>query len=315
MSWTAGGGRDGPDPRRPGPRAARALLHGVRVLPRRASRASARRSGSSASTSPGTFAEFVVVPVAQPLSDSPRACPSTQAAAFPLVYQTAWRMLVGRVAVRPGETVLIHGAGGGVGGAALEIALLVRSPRPRHDLGSGEGRAAVRRPGPSSSSTTRRRTSLEVDPGAHRQARRRRRRGHGRGGHLDDLAEGGGEGRADRHLRRDVRTQSEGGDPPDLLETPLDPRLDDGERPGVPRPLCRGRGRPPPPAHRPRLSAVGGSGGLPAHGRGQGSTARSSSCPTGSRGTGRTETRHPFLGYNRPVLSDVARRFSPANEP
>jgi NADPH:quinone reductase-like Zn-dependent oxidoreductase len=48
-----------------------------------------------------------------------------QAAAFPLVYQTAWRMVVTRGDVRPGQTVLIHGAGGGAGGAALEVARLV----------------------------------------------------------------------------------------------------------------------------------------------------------------------------------------------
>ena len=48
-----------------------------------------------------------------------------QAAAFPLAYQTAWRMIITRGDVRPGETVLIHGAGGGAGGAALEIAQLV----------------------------------------------------------------------------------------------------------------------------------------------------------------------------------------------
>src|SRR5262249_10284300 len=47
-----------------------------------------------------------------------------EAAAFPLVYQTAWRMVVTRAALRPGQTVLIHGAGGGVSGACLEIALL-----------------------------------------------------------------------------------------------------------------------------------------------------------------------------------------------
>jgi NADPH2:quinone reductase len=47
-----------------------------------------------------------------------------EAAAFPLTYQTAWRMIVGRAAVRAGETVLIHGVGGGVAGAALEIARL-----------------------------------------------------------------------------------------------------------------------------------------------------------------------------------------------
>jgi NADPH2:quinone reductase len=47
-----------------------------------------------------------------------------QAAAFPLVYQTAWRMIVGRGAVQAGQTVLIHGVGGGVAGAAMEIARL-----------------------------------------------------------------------------------------------------------------------------------------------------------------------------------------------
>src|ERR1700682_6006217 len=54
----------------------------------------------------------------------PQGLSFEQAAAFPLVYQTAWRMLIGRARLQPGETVLIHGAGGGVSGAAIEIALL-----------------------------------------------------------------------------------------------------------------------------------------------------------------------------------------------
>jgi NADPH:quinone reductase-like Zn-dependent oxidoreductase len=72
---------------------------------------------------PGTFAEYVVVP-ARNLFPIPEGMSFEQAAAFPLVYQTAWRMLVGRAAVRAGETVLVHGAGGGVSGAAIEIARL-----------------------------------------------------------------------------------------------------------------------------------------------------------------------------------------------
>jgi NADPH:quinone reductase-like Zn-dependent oxidoreductase len=72
---------------------------------------------------PGTFAEYALVP-ARNLFPIPRGLSWLQAAAFPLAYQTAWRMLVGRAALRPGETVLIHGAGGGVGGAALEVARL-----------------------------------------------------------------------------------------------------------------------------------------------------------------------------------------------
>jgi NADPH2:quinone reductase len=73
--------------------------------------------------SPGTFAEKAVVP-ARNLFPIPEKISFEQAAAFPLTYQTAWRMIVGRGAVRPGDTVLIHGVGGGVGWAALEIALL-----------------------------------------------------------------------------------------------------------------------------------------------------------------------------------------------
>jgi NADPH:quinone reductase-like Zn-dependent oxidoreductase len=72
---------------------------------------------------PGTFAELAVVP-ARNVFRFPDAMPFEEAASFPLVYQTAWRMVVGRAAVRAGETVLIHGVGGGVGWAALEIARL-----------------------------------------------------------------------------------------------------------------------------------------------------------------------------------------------
>ena len=72
---------------------------------------------------PGTFAEKTVVP-ARNLFPIPEGLGFPEAAAFPLVYQTAWRMVVGRARLRPGETILVHGAGGGVGGAAVEIALL-----------------------------------------------------------------------------------------------------------------------------------------------------------------------------------------------
>ena len=69
----------------------------------------------------GTFAEAIRVPVenAVPI---PSRVPWADAAAFPLVFLTAWRMLVTRAALRPGETVLIWGIGGGVALAALQIA-------------------------------------------------------------------------------------------------------------------------------------------------------------------------------------------------
>lgn len=44
------------------------------------------------------------------------------AAAAPLVFQTAWRMLIHRGELKPGETVLVLGASGGVGHAAVQIA-------------------------------------------------------------------------------------------------------------------------------------------------------------------------------------------------
>ncbi|HEV1994347.1 MAG TPA: zinc-binding dehydrogenase [Candidatus Acidoferrum sp.] len=44
------------------------------------------------------------------------------AAAIPLVFQTAWHMLVGRARLQPGEDVLVLGAGSGVGSAAIQIA-------------------------------------------------------------------------------------------------------------------------------------------------------------------------------------------------
>jgi NADPH:quinone reductase-like Zn-dependent oxidoreductase len=45
-----------------------------------------------------------------------------QAASVPLVFVTAWHMLVGRAGVHPGQTVLVLGAGSGVGIAAIQIA-------------------------------------------------------------------------------------------------------------------------------------------------------------------------------------------------
>jgi NADPH:quinone reductase-like Zn-dependent oxidoreductase len=47
-----------------------------------------------------------------------------QAASVPLVFLTAWHMLVGRAAIRPGQTVLVLGAGSGVGIAAIQVAKL-----------------------------------------------------------------------------------------------------------------------------------------------------------------------------------------------
>ncbi|MBI3450330.1 MAG: zinc-binding dehydrogenase [Acidobacteria bacterium] len=47
-----------------------------------------------------------------------------EAAAVPLTFLTAWHMLVARAQVRPGDDVLVHAAGSGVGVAAIQIAKL-----------------------------------------------------------------------------------------------------------------------------------------------------------------------------------------------
>ena len=70
---------------------------------------------------PGTVAEYVVVPAAN-LAPVPPAMPWPEAAAFSLATLTAWHMLATRASLRPGETVLIWGIGGGVALAALQVA-------------------------------------------------------------------------------------------------------------------------------------------------------------------------------------------------
>ncbi len=69
----------------------------------------------------GTLAEFVVVP-AENAMRKPRGLSWEAAAAFPLAYQTAWRLVIHAGGLRAGESVLIHGVGGGVASAALQVA-------------------------------------------------------------------------------------------------------------------------------------------------------------------------------------------------
>src|SRR3984893_10735751 len=69
----------------------------------------------------GGCAEFVRVPEVNCLP-YPENLSFEEAAAVPLVFQTAWHMLVSRAELQPGEDVLILGAGSGVGTAAIQIA-------------------------------------------------------------------------------------------------------------------------------------------------------------------------------------------------
>ncbi|NOK59711.1 MAG: NADPH:quinone reductase or related Zn-dependent oxidoreductase [Chloroflexi bacterium AL-W] len=71
----------------------------------------------------GGMAEYVAAPV-ENLYPIPDDYPFTQAAAVPLVFQTAWRALIGQTRLKASESVLIVGAGGGVASAAIQIARL-----------------------------------------------------------------------------------------------------------------------------------------------------------------------------------------------
>lgn len=71
----------------------------------------------------GGYCELIAVPAVNviPIPDS---LDFNQAASVPLVFLTAWHMLAGRAGIRLGQTVLVLGAGSGVGIAAIQIAKL-----------------------------------------------------------------------------------------------------------------------------------------------------------------------------------------------
>jgi NADPH2:quinone reductase len=95
----------------------------------------------------GAFAEQVAA-AAGPLMHIPDGVDFSAAAAFPVVYATAYDALRMTANVRPGETVLVLGAAGGVGSAAVELAKVLgarviaaasseKAPPPRARRGRG----------------------------------------------------------------------------------------------------------------------------------------------------------------------------------
>ncbi len=69
----------------------------------------------------GTYAEYTPVP-AGIVAKKPKNLSFAEAAAIPLAGGTAWEAVVRRLAVRPGETVLVMGGAGGVGSFAVQFA-------------------------------------------------------------------------------------------------------------------------------------------------------------------------------------------------
>ena len=72
----------------------------------------------------GGYAEFAKVPAENVIEVSNRLS-FEEWAAVPLVFLTAWHMLVTRAELKKGETVLIHAAGSGVGSAAIQVAKFI----------------------------------------------------------------------------------------------------------------------------------------------------------------------------------------------
>lgn len=81
------------------------------------------RFGIFGETIDGAAAQLMSVPLRN-LVRKPARLSFAEAAALPLDLITAWHMLVARAQLRPGETVLVHAGGSGVGSAAIQIAKL-----------------------------------------------------------------------------------------------------------------------------------------------------------------------------------------------
>jgi NADPH:quinone reductase-like Zn-dependent oxidoreductase len=84
----------------------------------------------------GGYAELVAAPAVNVVA-KPKNISFEEAAALPLVTVTAWHMLVTRAQLQPGEDVLIHAAGSGVGSIGIQIARL-RGARVIATAGSDE---------------------------------------------------------------------------------------------------------------------------------------------------------------------------------
>ena len=82
-----------------------------------------RHYGIFGETRDGGNAEYMSVPAVN-LIEKPENLSFTEAACIPLVFLTAWHMLVARCEIKPGDTVLVHAGGSGVGSAAIQIAKL-----------------------------------------------------------------------------------------------------------------------------------------------------------------------------------------------
>ena len=147
----------------------------------------------------GTHAELVAVPrsAVHPIPDG---LSFEEAAAFPLVFLTAYRMLATRARLEPGEWVLVWGIGGGVATAALAIAKALGASVVVTSS-SDEKLERARELGADATLNHDRDDVPARGPRADRRRRARRRRARRRGD-VGAVARGGPVRRADRRLRR-----------------------------------------------------------------------------------------------------------------
>ena len=176
----------------------------------------------------GTHAELIAVPESN-VYPIPDGMSFEEAAAFPLVFETAYRMLVTRAGLREGEWVLVWGVGGGLASAANVIAKALGA-RTIVTSSSDEKLGRVE-------------ADAKVNHGSQDVVEAVKEATGGRG--ADVVVEYGGRGdvaahapgrrpgRARHRVRRDERAEPTGRPPPGVVEAALDLRLDDGDEEGL----------------------------------------------------------------------------------
>ena len=188
---------------------------------------------------------------------SGRGCPTTQAAALHITYQTGHVGLHRRAHLQAGETLLVHAGAGGVGSAAIQLG---RPPaRGSSPTAGGPEKVQVcRELGADLVVDYRARRLRRAGQGGHRRPRRRRRLRPGRRRHLRPV---------DASASRSRAGSSSSGSPAAVRRGPHQPRADQEllrRRPALgPLPAARprrlrvgARGADPPVRGRPDRSAV-----------------------------------------------------------
>ncbi len=179
----------------------------------------------------GTYCELKAIPTAQlyPLADS---LSFEEGAAFPLVFETAYRMLVTKARVEAGEWVLIWGIGGGVALAAFEICRALGA----HTIVTSSSPDKLERARELGADVVVNHATddvvASVTRGHGRPRRRDRRRDRGRGD-VGTVACRCRVRRPSRRVRRDEWAQPTSPAVPPLVEAAGALRVDDGYRDGL----------------------------------------------------------------------------------